>query len=89
MSEEIEEVKEYKYEDGTSMNKDIIEEKGQEEWDKMTTAEKNEMLEQRYGFYEIGKAIKDKEAEEKEEGVEKSSQVNWGAATGGLIIWQD
>lgn len=26
---------------------------------------------------------------EKEEKIEKKSQVNWGAATGGLIIWQD
>jgi|TARA_R110002020_G_scaffold56171_4_gene155639 hypothetical protein len=34
-------------------------------------------------------AAREAEVAEKEEKIEKASQLYWGNATGGLIIWQD
>jgi len=57
-------VKQYEYEDGTSLNKDRIEEIGKEEWEKMSIDEKNDDLKQHYGFYQKGKDTQDKMDEE-------------------------
>jgi len=70
----------YTYDDGSSHNEQIMQEVGQEEWDKMSTTAKNNKLKEEYGFYKQGKGTQDKIDEENETGVVTDNRLGleWG-----------
>jgi len=68
-------VKQYEYEDGTSLNQDRIDEIGKEGWEEMSDDEKNDDLKQQYGFYKKGKADYEKGLETD---TESSLDLDWG-----------
>ena len=78
VKEKVEMVKQYEYEDGSSLNKDRIEEIGQEEWDKMSIDEKNDDLKQHYGLYQKGKETQEKFDAEREGAETDSLDLDWG-----------